>query len=531
MTRTPPPALPAIIALARSGALDRARRLFDEAGLASVTDEPATLSVRGRLLKDEARRAPATERGRLWREAGDAYARAAELSGATYHLINAATLALMAGDRPMAEERARRVLDKLEAGDTGPETPYYLGATRAEALLLLGRIGEARAALEAARRLAPEAWEDHASTLRQFSLILETLGEDAAWLAALQPPRSLHFAGHMGVADSVELRGRIDALLDEERIGFAWGALAGGADLIVAEAVLARGAELHLVLPAPAAVFRAESAAPLGDDWAARFDAVLAEAASVEVVEPGLAATTMLHIRLAAEIAMGKTVMKAASLASEAVQLLLTDPETATSASNLIGAHWRRSGRRQVRLDLPRDAADATGRPLPDAPGDGMLAALLAVGFDGGAPVGGSMTPETLARAAAVLADAARPLTPPVVAGDVLHVAFANPAEAAEAAGLLGGAFGPGAPRIAGHYGVVRRVENPFGGPPALVGSAAGLAPDLLASTPTGAIHVSDGFAAALQGWSDWAGETAYVGDLSRAGEVIGLYALAPAGR
>ncbi|WP_262423296.1 hypothetical protein [Brevundimonas denitrificans] len=33
-----------------------------------MTDEPATLSVRGRLLKDEARRAPAAERPRLWRE-------------------------------------------------------------------------------------------------------------------------------------------------------------------------------------------------------------------------------------------------------------------------------------------------------------------------------------------------------------------------------------------------------------------------------------------------------------------------------
>ena len=53
LTSPPSPALPTIIALARSGALDRARRLFDEAGLGSVTDEPATLSVRGRLLKDE----------------------------------------------------------------------------------------------------------------------------------------------------------------------------------------------------------------------------------------------------------------------------------------------------------------------------------------------------------------------------------------------------------------------------------------------------------------------------------------------
>jgi hypothetical protein len=532
LTRTPPPSLPAVIALARSGALDRARRLFDEADLQSVTDDPATLSVHGRLLKDEARRAPAAGRARLWREAGDVYARAADLSGATYQLINAATLALLAGDRATAEARALRVLDKLDAGDTGPETPYYLGATRAEALLLLGRTGEARAALEAARRRAPEAWEDHASTLRQFSLILETLGEDAAWLAPLRPPLSLHFAGHMGVADSADLRARIDALLEEERIAFAWGALAGGADLIVAEAVLARGAELHLVLPAPAAVFRAESAAPLGGDWPARFDTVLNQAASVHVVEPGLTATTMLHIRLAAEVAMGKAVMRAASLASEAIQLLLADPAAATSATGRIGAHWRRSGRRQRLLDLPRHAAaTGGGKPLGEGPDDGLLAAMLAVGFDGDEPAGGAATSGPLGRIAAALADAAPPLSLPIVAGDVLHLAFADPEGASDAARRIAAGLGQDAPRIAGHYGVVRRVQNPFGGSPVLVGPAAGLGPDLLASTPPGAVHVSEDFAAALHGWSRLpAGETACVGDLSRAGGTIGLYALAPAG-
>ncbi|WP_332658743.1 tetratricopeptide repeat-containing protein [Brevundimonas sp.] len=529
MTPSPPPVLPTIIALARSGALDRARRLFDEAGLSAVTDDPATLSVHGRLLKDEARRSPEADRPRLWREAGDAYARAADLSGATYHLINAATLALLAGDGPTAEERAQRVLAKLDAGDTGPETPYYLGATRAEALLLLGRTHEAQAALEAACRLAPEAWEDHASTLRQFSLVLETLGADAGWLGPMQPPRSLHFAGHMGVVDSPDLRARIDAILAEERIGFAWGALAGGADVIVAEAVLARGAELHLVLPAPAAVFRAESAAPLGGDWPRRFDAVLARATSVRVVEPGLAATTMLHIRLAAEIAMGRAAMKAASLASEAVQLLLTDPESATSATSLIGGQWRRSGRRQAQLDLPRPpAADGRARSLPERPRDGVLAAMLAVSLD--ERTGGDVR-AALARVAEMLAGASTPLATPAFVANVLHLAFPDPAAAADAANLISREFGSDAPRIAGHYGVAQLARSPFGDGPMLFGSGAGLTSDLLVSTPAGAIHVTESFAAALNGWTPMTGgECPYVGELSGAGETIPLYALTRTG-
>lgn len=530
LARTPPPSLPAIIALARSGALDRAKRLFDEAGLGAVTDDAATLSVHGRLLKDEARRAGPAERARLWQAAGDAYARAAALSGTTYHLINAATLSLLAGERAEAEERARQVLAKLDAGDTGPETSYYLGATRAEALLLLGQLEEARAALVAACRLAPEAWEDHASTLRQFGLILDAVGGDAGWMAALRPPRSLHFAGHLGVDDDAALRARIDALLDQENVGFAWGALAGGADVIVAEAVLARDAELHLVLPAPAAVFRAESAAPLGGDWPARFDTVLARATSVSVVDPTLTATTMLHIRLAAEIAMGQAVMKAASLASEAIQLLLTDPDNAASATNMIGAHWRRSGRRQTRLDPPAPSRGARrGRPLPEGPGDGVLAAMLAVAFED--PDGSGRPVHSLRRAVEALAGAVRPLTTPMFAGGVLHLAFEDPAGAAGAADRIERAFWPDGPRIAGHYGVVELAENPFEGPPVLFGPNAGRAADLLASTPPGAVHVTESFATALHGWTQLAsGECAYVGELSNGEQVIALYALARAG-
>lgn len=533
MTAASPATLLTVIALARSGALDRARRLFDEAGLETVTDDPATLSVRGRLLKDEARRAPANARSALWREAGDAYARAAGLSGASYHLINAATLALLAGDRATADERARLVLVQLDAGETGPETPYYLEATRAEALLLLGRSDEAKAALREACRLAPEAWEDHASTLRQFALILEALGQDASWLEPLQPPRSLHFAGPLALADDGGLRGRIDRVLAEERIGFAYGALAGGADLIISEAVLARGAELHLVLPAPPDVFRTDSAVPLGGDWAARFDAVLAEAATLSVVEPRLTSTTMLHIRLAAEVAMGRAVMKAASLASEAIQLLLSDPGTAAGATAVIGEHWRRTGRRQLQLDAPRPVApSAQMKPLRDAPPDGVIAAMLAVALDGGTESGADASdPGTLARIGAALAAAGRPLATPVVAGQTLSLAFIDPAQAAGAAGLIIGALGARPGRVAAHYGVAQLTDSPFGGPRALVGAATAMAPDILPSTPQGAIHMSESFAAALHSWTSLAiGETAYVGDLSRSGETIPLYALTKTG-
>jgi hypothetical protein len=181
----------------------------------------------------------------------------------------------------------------------------------------------------------------------------------------------------------------------------------------------------------------------------------------------------------------------------------------------------------QLEVTRPRSLAGKT-KPLPEGPADGMLAAMLTVALDGD----GNGRDETgaLDRIGGVLVDAARPLTA-VVAGQALHLAFADPAGAARAAALIFAAFPPDAGRIAAHYGVARQIEGPFGGPPALVGAAAGVAPDMLASTPSGAIHLSETFAAALHGWTAiTAGETPYVGELSRDGGSIALYALTPAG-
>src|SRR5687767_1963548 len=111
-----PVSLVSIVAYARLGALDHAWRLFREAGLEDVADDPAVLSVRGRLLKARALEAEGAARRELYRQAADAYGRAGALSGATYPLINAATLALLSGDAPQARTRALDIMAQLEAG-------------------------------------------------------------------------------------------------------------------------------------------------------------------------------------------------------------------------------------------------------------------------------------------------------------------------------------------------------------------------------------------------------------------------------
>ena len=519
--------LPSIIAHARSGALGHAWRLFSDAGLDLIDDDPAVLSVRGRLLKDRALAAPdEPERRRFYLEAAAAYARAAELSGGAYPLINATTLSLLAGRHDQARALARQVLDR-PGGE--PETPYYRAATRAEALLLLGETQAARTVLTDAVALAPRAWEDHASTLRQFALILDALGEDKAWLDVLRPPRTLHFAGHMALAaDAEEATLRIGEVLDQEHIGFGYGALAAGADIAIAEALLDRGAELHLVLPGTAEAFREASVARLGDGWAARFDAVIARAETVRSVGPAQGPPSALAIRLAAEVAMGAAAMQAAALMTEAVQLLvLDDPEPdPAGASAWSRAIWARGGRRRHVLVARRDGAEPVGE-LPVSEGQ-ALAAILTVDLvtESGPD---SLVRTVFPRLKRAVAQNPPPLVAPRWSAGALVLAFATPAEAARAAlAIAAGLDGIKGWRIGGHYGLVWLADDPFGGAPLLLGEAAELPAEVVRSTPPGAIHLTEDFAAALHA----AGlpHTEYVGDLPAmdVAEPVRLFSLRP---
>lgn len=481
-----PSVLPLVLAHIRAGALGQAWRLFREGGLEGERADPAVLAVRGRLLKEEALGAEGAARADLQRQAAEAYAAAGALSGATYHLINAASLWRLAGDAAAAAEGARGVLERLERHPEEAETPYWRSATRAEALLLLGRPDDARAALAEAIADAPQAWEDHAVTLRQFAMICAAQGGDAAWLDALRPPRAVHFAGHMSLgAGEAALGRKVRAALDAERAGFGFGALAAGADIVVAEALLERGAELRLVLPAAPPVFREASVARQGDGWAARYDAVLAAAATVQAASEGDRAPHMLAVQLAAEMAMGEAALHARALQTEAIQLLVLDLDERggePGGAGWAGELWAASGRRQIVAQSPRQGR--APRPVPPPGPAERLMAMLSMDVDG----------DRLGGVAAALAGA----VPAAVnwAGRTLHLAFDRPAAAAKAAGAVRRAAGLEA-RVAGHYGLVDAFSFPGASGPLVAGAAARLPEAILEGTPPGACHVTGPLAAA----------------------------------
>ena len=513
-----------IVAHARSGAVDYAWRLLREANLDRINDDPAVLSVVGRLLKDRALNSAGEARRRLYTEAAEAYARAGKLNGSTYPLINAATLSLLAGAPDLAKRLAEQVLE-LDQRTNEEETPYFRAATRAEALLLLGDIAQAKTVFREAIALAPRAFEDHASTLRQFGLILAELREDQGWLDTCRPPRCVHFAGHMGISDDDKsISPKIRTVLQDERVGFGFGALAAGADILVAEALLEQGAELHVVLPAPPALFRETSVAPFGADWVARFDRVLKAADTLRSVEADSAPTSSLALQLASSVAMGSAVMQADVLMTEAVQLVILDRDVPAQgrpgSSNWISSNWESAGRRQRVIAVPRMSGEpSAGGRASEELAPHVLVAMLRIEWP--EPDTDVVAKNVLPHLARIVASGPSSLYEPRWTGEALVVVFASPAEAASVAlTIIAETARMVDLRIAGHYGIVSLLENPFGGPPLLSGVAATLPRCISHSTPPGAIHVSEDFVAVLYaGPAEHRPRIEYVGELPAIGE------------
>ena len=463
---TPPKrsALLSVIALARAGALDHAWASFSKAGLAAVTDDPRVLTVKGRLLKDRARE---TERKgehdaarALFGEAADAYQLAAKLDPATYPLINAATLRLLAGDMAQSRELASDVLDRIAQNPEEPETPFYKLATRAEAQMLLGETDAAIADLREAIQLAPRAWEDHAVTLRQFAMIMAMRGEDIATLDALRPPRSLHFAGHIDLGtdhSEAPLAAEIAAWLQVEKIGFAYGALAAGADIIIAEQVIAHGAELHAVLPGGRRSFAQSSVMQSGGDWQARYDALLDQCETVRTIAPADRSPSDTMIALGNRVAMGNAIMQADHLATSSMQLLVLRAENhradTPSASVAAGMIWTAQDRAQAVLDT-------SGKPIVDTPADSphrpdaRVSAQLLTCL--GVLVGESDDPAALKQ----LCGDAEYALPPMWSGDVLILTFNDVATALK----LGLRMGEAGWRIGAEIVADAPFDDPFTG-------------------------------------------------------------------
>jgi len=373
----------AVLCLASSGATRQAFELLDGLDLEHGGEaSPATAigldiaTLRPRLMKDAALAAAKEDRPGLLDAAARAYrdvyhrAKAAANPEAYYPGINGATLSLLAGDEAKAMALARDVLDQLSV-HAADRKAYYEIATEVEAELILGDVARARDRARGLRtRMREQAQADYrgmASTTRQLRLVVDAKGIAEAWQDALAPPRVIHYGGHIIAAPGVAGRFRadqepaikkaIEEMLAAEDVGFGYGSLAAGADILFAEALLARGASIHVVLPFDREEFIEVSVRSAGAGWVERFEKcfrIAEENGAVHfATEDRYLGDTHLF-GYCSQLAMGLALLRAQHLAAAVEQIVVWDgnpsPGPAGTAADV--AMWAHAGlpRKEIRV-------------------------------------------------------------------------------------------------------------------------------------------------------------------------------------
>lgn len=493
--------------------MDFARSEYVRLGLAEADDADA-IALGARLLKDVALGSRGARRIAFAKASRLRYEALSHRFGGVYGAINAATMMLVAGDRAGAAERAMDVLQAPRAQGLTGEAAYYDAASRAEALFLVGDLDAARRRLEQALALAPSAYAAHASTLRQMEMLCREVGVDTDWLAPFRPPACAHFTGHIQNVCDQSLRARIDAALRAERIGFGYGGLAAGADIVFAEALLEAGGELHVILPLHRAAFVEVSVAPFGETWLERFERCMARAASVRYASQDPYLGDEQVFAYASQFAIGCAVLRAQTLATEAVQLAAWDGRAAPGPAGVFAdmTYWARSGRRAVVIPIDRPEP-ATSVSKPIAAGSRAMKAMLFADVRGFGALRDDQIPAFMEGVMGRLAEVVEALEAPPIHietwGDGLFLVFDQPIDSALAALALLEAYRAvdlgalGLPRrlglrIGGHYGPVHLRTNPLTKAPAVVGAHVVVAARIEPDAAPGSAYVSEALAGAL---------------------------------
>lgn len=381
------------LAHARAGATSVAHALLDRCDLARLSPSlrVEALSLRGRLWKDAFQRARGLDASRLLALARAEYLQAHAIAHDPYPGINAASLAMLAGDRDAAVALARHVARALPRSC---DAVWDL-ATRAEAHLLVGDLdAAARDYIETCARADDQAGVV-ASMRRQLALLSRALPSAAELLPLLPVSDVVAFAGHLIDAPGRDrprfppslvpaVRTALVARIAALGAPVVFSSAACGADLLFIEAALARRAEVNVVLPFARDDFVRSSVAIAGDEWVSRFDDALERATRI------IMATDEKHLgddvlyANAAQLLEGLSRLRAAQLETSPSMLCVIDLTAPGDATGTRGSYerWKASGERLDVVDLA--ALASTFDPGPDPASDSGIRSSGHVSAKGG---------------------------------------------------------------------------------------------------------------------------------------------------
>lgn len=366
------------LALARCGNPTRANRFVQE--MLKLDDLPPslrseTLSLAGRVRKDRANRTADPEvRRRRFREALGFYRQAYEIRKETFPGINAATLALLAGDRDLSKALAAEVRDLalVELEHAASSAEFWPLATLGEAYLLLGDVAAAKEHYGQAVGIARAAHNsgDIEPMLRQLRLLSEHLPVGGELFGLFQIGPVVVFAGHgldrrgqpMRFPANAELenlvRRAIQAELDALETTIGYFSPGCGSDILFGEAMRERNAELHMVLPfdeEETIVDRLTYGLAEFESFRRRYEAVRGH---LHVTRHFATTESFLNDTVLNDFAgtfiQGLALMRASQVGNEVVALVVRDSSPTAPLSNLSTfiANWQGTGRELRAIDL-----------------------------------------------------------------------------------------------------------------------------------------------------------------------------------
>jgi class 3 adenylate cyclase len=529
----------AVLSLANAGATALALEKYYEFGLDKRLETDAR-SLLGRLKKDQAFAETGEPRAVLFREARALYegafrsANVARDPEAYYPAINAATMALFAGDAAAADRLAGKVLDLLEPRiatlDHGKAADrYWVLATALEAHLVRGDIDAARRLVDSVAAAAGSDNAALATTGRQLERIAAVKGLDASVLGAFVPPAVIHFVGHMiappgkaGRFEAVQaatVAAEIASVLDGMRIGTAYGSLASGADILFAEALIGRGVALNVVLPFATQDFIAESVRPAGEPWVGRFEACLAAARTVRFATEDAYLGDDQLFTYCSSLAMGLACLCARHMNAPLRQLAVWDgvvKEGAIAGTAADMSAWHETGHPTTIIPLAPGAdvakLPAWHRPKV-APGRRDTRAMLFGDIHGFSKLTDAQLPAFTDRIMGTIGRVARRYAGYIAFintwGDGIFVVFPDAGRAAACALDMQEEMGridlvaAGLPdtlklRLGGHLGPVYELDDPVTIRPNYYGAHVSRAARIEPITPEGCVYVTETFAAVL---------------------------------
>lgn len=530
-----------VLTLARLGDTDRGLRLYDAYGLAAMGDVDA-LSLKARLLKDQAFSSGAKlDRDKVL-EACGLYAAVYRRTRSSYPAINAATLAKIAGRPALASGLAREVVRQV--GAEGRQD-YFSLATLAEALVVLGDLTEAEATLSRAVQAPDADVGSRSTTFLQLQRLVSAAGGDVggALLEPIRPPKVAMFCGNIFMGDralEAKLADQVHAAILREKVGFGYGALAAGADIVIAEQLLDCGAELHVVLPFAEADFLEQSVRPSGEAWVRRYNDCKTLATTVTFASTMSYVGEQAQFAYGSKVTMGMARLRARHLNGDAVQLAIVEGAGDGTLSGSDIAAWRAVGAKSEVVTTAELKRPTLPPPPPRSNVKRGTYGIMFTDFPGFTGLDERVLPifwrEVMLRAAATLERYTDVIRESNTWGDALYVVFQDARSAAAAALDLSDQFSQvdtkalGVPdgtamRIALHYGTTYSGYDPISRRTTYYGTEVSRAARIEPVTPSGSVYVTEPFAAVLEMEKDHLFTCNYVGKMALAKD-YGTYPL-----